>query len=128
LAPRAAILADAGVKHGQPLAAVTLEEQVQDVVERGLADGVLVTGPRTGAPASAEEVRVAALAAGDVPVYVASGVNKGNAARYLDAGARGFIVGTALKRGGRTDGPVDAARTREFVKVVTAWRGLGRRS
>jgi uncharacterized protein len=122
-APGVAILADAFVKHGHPMAPTTLAEDVHDLVERGSADGVLVTGPRTGAAGSVAAVQEAVEAAGGAPVLVASGVSARNAAAYLAAGARGLIVGTAIKRGGRTEAPVDRARACELVRRVRELRG-----
>jgi predicted TIM-barrel enzyme len=87
-------------------------------VERGLADGVLVTGSRTGMAASLEKVREAVKAAGQVPVWVASGVTAANATGFLTAGARGLIVGTSIKRGGRTEAMVDRVRAAELVRIV----------
>jgi uncharacterized protein len=119
LAPGVAILADAAVKHGHSLTPATPGEEIRDLVERGLADGVLITGPRTGAAASVAQVREAvAGVAGDAPVFVASGVKVGNVAEYLAAGAHGFIVGTSIKRGGRIEATVDRARARELVRRV----------
>jgi hypothetical protein len=125
LAPGTAILADAAVKHGRGFTPGPLAEEVLDLVERGLADGVLVTGSRTGMAASLEEVQEAVGAAGRVPVWVASGVTAGNATGYLEAGARGLIVGTSIKRGGRAEAAVDRSRARELARRVRAFRDGG---
>lgn len=122
LAPGTAILADASVKHGRGFTSGPLAEEVLDLVERGLADGVLVTGSRTGVSPALEKVQEAAKAAGRVPVWVASGVTAGNATEYLEAGARGLIVGTSIKRGGRAEAAVDRSRARELVRRVRAFR------
>lgn len=125
LAPGTAILADAAVKHGRGFAPQPLAEEVLDLVERGLADGVLVTGPRTGTAASPAEVREAVKAAGRTPVWVASGVTAGNAREFLEAGARGLIVGSSIKRGGQAASAVDRSRARELARRVRALRGQG---
>ena len=125
LAPGTAILADAAVKHGRGLTPGSLAEEVLDLVERGLADGVLVTGSRTGTTASLEKVREAVTAAGRVPVWVASGVTADNATEYLEAGARGLIVGTSIKRGGHAEAAVDRLRARELARCVRAFRDGG---
>lgn len=124
-APGVAVLADARVKHGHPIAPTTLSEDVHDLIERGSADGVLVTGPRTGAAGPVAAVQEAVEAAGGAPVIVASGVTARNAVEYLAAGARGLIVGTAIKRGGRTDAAVDVKRAGELVLCVREFRGGG---
>ncbi len=125
LAPGTAILADAAVKHGRGFTPRPLAEEVLDLVERGLADGVLVTGSRTGMAASLEKVQEAVKAAGRVPVWVASGVTAGNATEYLEAGARGLIVGTSIKRGGHAEAAVDRSRARELARRVRTFRDAG---
>lgn len=118
-APEVAVFADAQVKHGRSLREAALEEEVHDLVERGLADAVLITGARTGAPPREDDVVRAARAAGEVPVLVASGATPESAAAYL-AAARGLIVGTALKRGGRIEAEIDPARARRMRAVFDA--------
>lgn len=109
LCPSVAILADVHVKHATPLGGESLADAARDAFERGLADALVVTGRATGdAPdeAALEAVRAAAPAA---PLFVGSGLDPGNAARLL-ARARGAIVGTALKHGGRTHERVERER------------------
>jgi len=122
LAPDLLVLADARVKHGSPLRAIPLEEEVADLAARGLADAILITGSRTGAPPTAGEVRNAARAAGGVPVLAASGVTEENVAELLPF-CRGIIVGTALKTGGRTEAPVERERVRRFLRAAREVRG-----
>jgi membrane complex biogenesis BtpA family protein len=124
LAPRVAILADAGVKHGRALAPIPLADEVAELVERGLADGVLITGPRTGVPPQKEDLEIAVRAAGNVPVFAASGISAANVARVLPACA-GVIVGTSLKVGARTDAPVDRSRVRRFMAAARMVDGEG---
>lgn len=76
------------------------------------ADGVIVTGVASGQPALPEEVSGVAAAV-RVPVLVGSGITAENLERY--AAARGFIVGTSLKRDGDWTQPVDPARARALV-------------
>jgi len=105
------ILADVDVKHSAPLAPYPLEEEVRDVLGRGGADAVIVTGPATGEPVREEDLRRVREAAGESPVWVGSGVTPGTI-RHLAGLANGFIVGTALKKEGRVGNPVDPARVR----------------
>jgi uncharacterized protein len=114
------IFADVDVKHSQPLAGreLSLEDEVADTLHRGLADALIVSGAGTGRGTDPDHVRRAKLAAaGHAPVFVGSGVS----AETLDAllpHADGFIVGTAFKRRGRVDEPVDVGRVRELVARV----------
>jgi membrane complex biogenesis BtpA family protein len=110
------IFADVLVKHAVPLAAQSLADVVSDTVERGLADGVIVSGVATGAPADQADVRAAA-AASAAPVYVGSGVTPANLAAYVPP-AHGCIVGSALKRDGQIANPVDSERVRSLRQAL----------
>lgn len=60
------------------------------------ADGVIVTGTATGAPAKTEELKSVKVACPEIPVLIGSGVNAQNLSNYTDY-ADGLIVGSALK-------------------------------
>lgn len=109
LAPHVRILADVRVKHAAPLAPRPLRDEVHDLLGRGGADAVLVTGSGTGNAADLSELREVTDAAGDTPVLVASGVTPDSIGALLEHAA-GAIVGTSLKTGGVTTNPVDPAR------------------
>lgn len=112
------ILADVSVKHARVLWTTSVEAEVRDLVERGLADGLVVTGRRTGEPPSPEELRAAREAArGEVPVLLGSGLTPENAGELLPH-ADGAIVGTYVKREGRTEAPVDIDRARRLAEAV----------
>lgn len=111
------ILADVDVKHSAPLAPRPLEDEIDDVVHRGKADALVVSGAATGRPTHLEDAQRAKAAAGHVPVFVGSGVTPETAAEYL-AVADGVIVGTWLKRGGIASEPVDGDRVRRLMAVV----------
>jgi membrane complex biogenesis BtpA family protein len=113
---RAAIFADAHVKHATPLGRETLGEAVADLVERGLADAVVVSGAATGAPPAIEDVREAARAARGAPIVIGSGLDAHNAAALL-AHADGAIVGTALERDGSTGSEVDRERVTALCRL-----------
>jgi len=117
IAPDVRILADVRVKHARPLAPRPIEEEVRDLVRRGGADAVIVSGERTGADVDVGELRSVRRAADGVPVLVGSGAQARSIAALLEA-ADGAIVGTSLKRGGRTTAPVDARRAKAFVAAT----------
>lgn len=118
VAPGVRVLADVRVKHSAPLGAGRpLARDVEDLVGRGRADGVIVTGESTGRPPALERLQEARRAAGGVPVLAGSGVSAETAARTLEA-ADGVIVGTDLKEGGRTERPVSEERVRAFVEAA----------
>ena len=114
---RVAILADVLVKHAAPLAPLAIEDAARDAVERGLADGLIVTGLGTGRATDLDDARRVRAALPDVPLFVGSGVTPENARETLDV-ADGAIVGTALKAGGVTSAPVDVERVRRFVAAA----------
>lgn len=117
------ILADVLVKHAHPLVPLTPEEATRDTLERGLADGIIVTGPATGAPVDRAVLERVAQAAQHAPVYLGSGVNLENAVAFAQL-CDGAIVGTHFKVNGRITAPVDLARVRRLVKILHGhWRG-----
>jgi len=126
LAPQVQVWADASVKHGLPLAPRPLEDEVRDLVERGLADAVLVTGPRTGAPPDLARLRLARAALAGVPLLAASGVARENIGDLLQV-CEGVIVGTSIKEAGLTGAPVDPARARAFLEAVRRARTVDAR-
>lgn len=118
VAPDVRVLADVRVKHSEPLGEQPpLGRQVEDVVERGGADGVIVTGETTGRPPDAEQLQEAKRSADGVPVFAGSGVTRQTAAETLEE-ADGVIVGTDLKEGGRTEAPVSEGRVRSLVDTA----------
>jgi membrane complex biogenesis BtpA family protein len=123
-----AILADVAVKHSTPLGEQDLDAAVADTIERGRADGIVVSGPATGAAADADDLRqVCARRAeidADVPVFVGSGVTAENVTDLLDV-ADGAIVGTALKEAG-PDGDPDATNPVDSERVTAVVRAAGR--
>jgi hypothetical protein len=108
------VFADVHVKHSVPLAVRPLREEVEETVERGRADAVIVSGAATGQAASPDDLREARQAAGPAALLVGSGATAQTASALL-AIAAGVIVGTALKAGGRTTARVDARRARALV-------------
>jgi uncharacterized protein len=117
----AAVFADVFVKHARPAAGTDLAHAARDTAYRGLADALLVTGAETGAAPDPDRVRVVRRAVPERPVLVASGVTADTVADYEDAD--GFIVGSALERGGRAGNRVELKRVQA---VVRALRGVKR--
>jgi len=117
LGATAEIWADVAVKHSAPLADTSLANEVEDTVERGLADAVIVSGTSTGKPTALKDVRTVKRHAGAAAVYVGSGLDESTAEALLEV-ADGAIVGTALKRGAKISAPVDRTRVRALVSSV----------
>ena len=125
-AERIEILADVDVKHSAPLGSGRpIEVQVDDLIHRALADGLIVSGSGTGKATDPRKLAVVKAGAGKgVAVFVGSGVSEKNA-EELGEYADGFIVGTALKEGSDPGGPVDAAKAKRFVELVRGLKGKG---
>lgn len=114
------ILADVMVKHAVPLGATDLGLMVRETLHRGVADGLIISGPATGMATSRTDVEIARRAAPEAFILVGSGIDEGNAAQVL-AQADGAIVGTSLKRDGVITNPVDPERVKSMAEVL---RGL----
>lgn len=121
-----AIAADVHVKHGKPLGAGTIGEAARDLVLRAGADAVIVSGAATGTATDVADLRAVRAALPRGFLLAGSGVTAGTVAGIL-AVADAVIVGTSLKRGGRTEAPVDPARVARLTRAArAAARGRGR--
>ena len=114
-----AILADVLVKHAVPLGDPDLGLIARETAYRGLADGLIVTGPVTGLPAESDDVAAVRQAVPDRLLLVGSGVDATNAAQILTH-ADGAIVGTSLKEDGVITNPVDLGRVRAVAAAFGA--------
>ncbi len=111
------IFADVGGKHAVPLAPVEIEQAARDLVHRGLADALVVSGRATGEATPLGDVKRVRSAVPDVPLLVGSGVTSETVAELLSV-ADGLIVGTHVKRGGDVRQPVDSARVEKLVAAA----------
>ena len=112
-----AIVADVGGKHAVPLAPVETEQMARDLVHRGLADALVVSGAATGQATPLGEVKRVRSAVPDIPLLIGSGVTAETAAELLSV-ADGLIVGTSVKRDGDVRQPVDRARVEKLVAAA----------
>jgi uncharacterized protein len=111
------IFADVLVKHARPLSSTNLTNAVQDTIERGLADAVILSGWATGNPPNLEDLELATAAARGTPVFIGSGADWENISTLMPA-ADGVIVSSSLKRHGRREQPVDPIRVSQFVEAA----------
>ncbi|MBD2102970.1 photosystem I biogenesis protein BtpA [Leptolyngbya sp. FACHB-261] len=119
------IFADVLVKHARPLGTPNLTTAVQETIERGLADAVILSGWATGSPPSLEDLELASAAAGSTPVFIGSGADWENIGSLIRA-ADGVIVSSALKRHGQIQQTIDPTRVSRFVEAMR--RGLQART
>jgi membrane complex biogenesis BtpA family protein len=113
------IWADVDVKHSAPLAPRDVTREADDLVARGLADAVLVTGEGTGHGVDVDKLRRVKAAVPSVPVLVASGATI-ESLPTLASLCDGVIVGTALRKGYRPGGPIDEGLAVAFAKAFRA--------
>jgi membrane complex biogenesis BtpA family protein len=112
-----AIFADVGGKHAVPLGPVDIDQTARDLVHRGLADALVVSGPATGQATPLGDVKRVRGAVADIPILVGSGVTAETAAELLSV-ADGVIVGTSVKRNGDVRLPVERARVEKLVAAA----------
>lgn len=84
------------------------------------ADGVIVTGSRTGAAADEAQVREVKQAC-RLPVAIGSGITPDNAHRFAEADA--WIVGSWIKQDGLWENPPDPRRLQAMVAAARRVRG-----
>ncbi|MBD2089609.1 BtpA/SgcQ family protein [Microcoleus sp. FACHB-1515] len=111
------ILADVLVKHARPLGSPNLTTAVQETIDRGLADGVILSGWSTGSPPTLEDLELASAAANGTPVFIGSGASWENIPQLIQA-ADGVIVSSSLKRRGQIEQPIDPIRVSQFVEAM----------
>jgi hypothetical protein len=111
------ILADVLVKHARPLGTPNLTTAVQETINRGLADAVILSGWATGSPPIQADLELAKAAAGNTPVFIGSGASWENVDSLLQA-ADGIIVSSSLKRQGDINNTIDPIRVSRFVEAT----------
>lgn len=111
------IFADVDVKHSAALAQRPLADEVDDLIERALADAVIVSGAGTGKATDPTKATQVKQSAGKTLVFIGSGITADTIETFRDS-ADGFIVGTALKRDGVWSNPVDVTRVKELMSRI----------
>lgn len=111
------IFADVLVKHARPLSSPNLTVAVQDTIERGLADAIILSGWATGSPPDLEDLELASAAAHGTPVFIGSGADWENIPTLMQA-ADGVIASSSLKRHGKREHPIDPIRVSRFVEAT----------
>jgi membrane complex biogenesis BtpA family protein len=114
-----AVFADVAVKHAVIPVDLDIGQAASDAWERGLADGLIVTGTSTGGEVDAGRVHDVRAAVPGAWIWVGSGLTPANAARLAPLGD-GLIAGSSLQHGGRAGAGVDVGRVRELVAAIRA--------
>ncbi|WP_457754650.1 BtpA/SgcQ family protein [Thermococcus sp.] len=114
------VFADVHVKHAYHFG--EFEDAVRDTVERGLADAVIISGKATGEPVDLKKLALARKIS-PVPVIVGSGTTYDNLPKLWEY-ADGFIVGTWIKKEGKTENDIDFKRARKLAELMENLRKL----
>jgi len=110
------VLGDVHVKHAYPIFNVKIEYAAQDLAERGGADAVIVSGPRSPVPPTLERVRKVRTAI-DKPVLIGSGISLSNVKQFYQK-SDGIIIGESdFKVGGVWGGPSDEKAYAKAVRL-----------
>lgn len=117
LSPNLKVFADVFVKHAKPLGSDSIEQSAVELVERGKADALIVTGNMTGSPGSPEELERVRAAVPDTPVVSGSGTTSGTISEVLER-CDAVIVGSDIMEGGLAARPIDPARATAFVRAA----------
>jgi uncharacterized protein len=111
------IFADVLVKHAQPLSATNLSLAIHDAIDRGLADGIILSGNATGHAPRVEDLIEAIASCQNTPLLIGSGATSENIAQLIPH-ADGVIVSSSLKRHGQMHQPIDPIRVGRFVEMM----------
>ncbi len=121
ICPEALIFADVHVKHAVPLGPTSLKDSARDTLERGLADGLILSGAGTGLPANEREVQEVRESCPGARILIGSGTSAENVGSFLPF-ADGFIVGSSLKKGGNVANRVDPKRVRTLAAIIHGFK------
>ena len=112
------ILADILVKHAVPMGPSEIGLVANETVNRGLADGLIVSGAVTGMETDAADVKQVRQATPNDLLLIGSGANPSNVHKLLKY-ADGAIVGTWLKEEGIINRPIDPDRVKQMSLAIT---------
>lgn len=98
-----------------------LKSITETTVFATLPDAICVSGLTAGAPTDTQSVAVVKAAAGNVPVFVNTGVRAHNVGEQL-AVADGAIVGTYFKQDGVFENRADRGRVEELMGAAREFR------
>jgi membrane complex biogenesis BtpA family protein len=122
LGSKVLVFGDVHVKHSYPIFNVEIEYAAADLAERGGADAVIVSGPRSPIPPSVEKVK-RVKGAVNKPVLVGSGISLSNVEKYYTV-ADGLILGERdFKINGIWGGPSDEEKYKKAVTICQKIKG-----
>ena len=111
------IMADVKVKHAVPAGETDISLLAKETAQRGGADGLIVTGSRTGSPVDFEDLKTVREAVPGMPLWVGSGVTSTTIGKLQNL-CNGAIVGTWLHHDGDLSAPIDEDRVHLLVEAA----------
>jgi len=110
------IFADLYSKHAAPLARRPVGVVAKDMVHRGMADAVIISGEESSDPPTESQLREMKEAVPDIPIIIGSGMTPQHVSlvRYAD----GAIFGYGAHKNLDFTAPVKAENVRAFVGAV----------
>lgn len=110
------LFCDLYTKHAGPIVERDLACVAHEMVERGLADALIIAGPETPVPPSDEKIKTVRDAVPDTPIFLGSGVNLARIDKV--ALADGTVFGFGTKPSGNMNDPVDGPTVKKFMDAV----------
>ncbi len=110
------ILADIFVKHAIPIQPRDIVHVAKDVISRGSADAVIISGMGTGEPANIRTLQK--LNKADIIPILGSGLNIDNLEEFFPF-ISGAIVGSSIKYDGDVHNQIDPQRA---IMLSTMWK------
>lgn len=111
------LFCDLYCKHAAPITPRDIATVAHEMVERGMADALIVSGPETPVPPTEEHIEEVRNAVPDTPLFLGSGMTVDAISRM--AKADGTIFGYGTKPSGNMNDPVDGATVKAFMDAAS---------
>ena len=105
-----------------PLDSRSLKEKISSLLFTARPEYLVVGGDAAGSAPTLEDLRKSKEASGSVPVFCGTGCREDNLEQIL-AVVDGAFVGSALKRNGIFDAPIDKESVHRIMQIVRRFRG-----
>lgn len=114
-----AVFTDIKKKHSSH--AITSDVSIQETAKAAdffNSDGLIISGAATGTVASTDELKAVGKVT-NLPLLIGSGINLENIETYFSL-ADAFIVGSAFKKEGKWDHPIDETYVEQFMQKINS--------
>ena len=110
------VFADIYAKHGGPIVRRDMATVAREMIHRGMADALIVSGEESAFPPAKDQIDLVKKASGDTPVFLGSGIGLNTFDCILHAD--GSVFGYGTKPSGDMSDPVDETTVRTFMDRV----------